>query len=259
MTKRMPVLFLGHGNPMNALATNDYTRAWSAIGRAIPRPRAVLCISAHWYQPVRAVTATAQPFTIHDFGGFPAELYEVQYPAPGDPVLAEQVAGLLQSDGFGLDKVRGLDHGAWSVLMHVYPEADVPIIQLSIDGNQSSSWHYTLAKKLRPLRDDRVLIVGSGNLVHNLHVYAWGNADADTFDWAARFETLARDHLTRGEFVPLVEYDRLGPDALLAAPTPDHYLPLLYVLAQFAQNEPVTFPVEGFEGGSVSMLAVQVG
>jgi 4,5-DOPA dioxygenase extradiol len=255
----MPVLFLGHGNPMNALATNDYTRAWSAIGRAIPRPRAVLCISAHWYQPVRAVTATAQPSTIHDFGGFPAELYEVQYPAPGDPVLAEQVAGLLQSDGFGLDKVRGLDHGAWSVLMHVYPEADVPIIQLSIDRNQSSSWHYTLAKKLRPLRDDRVLIVGSGNLVHNLHVYAWGNADADTFDWAARFETLARDHLTRGEFVPLVEYDRLGPDALLAAPTPDHYLPLLYVLAQFAQNEPVTFPVEGFEGGSVSMLAVQVG
>jgi 4,5-DOPA dioxygenase extradiol len=143
--------------------------------------------------------------------------------------------------------------------MHVYPEADVPIIQLSIDRNQSGSWHYALAKKLAPIRDDRVLIVGSGNLVHNLHTYAWGNADADTFDWAVRFETLARDHLTRGEFLPLAEYDRLGPDALLAAPTPDHYLPLLYVLAQATENEKVTFPVEGFEGGSVSMLAVQLG
>jgi 4,5-DOPA dioxygenase extradiol len=141
MTNRMPALFLGHGNPMNAMADNDYTGAWSALGREIPRPRAVLCISAHWYETIRAVTAAAQPRTIHDFGGFPEELYNAQYPAPGDPDLAEQVAGLLSSDGFGLDGTRGLDHGAWSVLMHVYPEADVPIVQLSIDRSQPASWH----------------------------------------------------------------------------------------------------------------------
>ena len=259
MTNRMPALFIGHGNPMNAMANNDYTAAWSALGREIPRPRAVLCISAHWYEPVRAVTAAARPGTIHDFGGFPEELYNVQYPAPGDPDLAEQVAGLLGSDGFGLDGTRGLDHGAWSVLAHVYPEADVPIVQLSIDRSQPAGWHYALAQKLQPLRDDNVLIVGSGNIVHNLRAYDWGNADTEAFDWAQRFEKLARDPLRRADFVSLVEYKSLGRDAMLAVPTPDHYLPLLYVLAQHTEGEPLTFPVEGFEGGSISMLAVQTG
>lgn len=259
MTDRMPVLFLGHGNPMNALAENDYTRAWSEIGRAIPRPRAVLCISAHWYGQERAVTATQQPPTIHDFGGFPAALYEVQYPAPGDPALAERVAALLRSEGFELNRTRGLDHGAWSVLMHLYPDAAVPIVQLSIDGTQAGGWHYALAKKLRPLRDEEVLIVGSGNLVHNLHAYAWGRTDAEPFDWAVRFEANAKEHLARGDFEPLVEFERLGKDASLAVPTPDHYLPLLYVLAQHTGREPIAFPVAGFDGGSVSMLAVQIG
>ncbi len=259
MTNRMPALFIGHGNPMNAMADNEYTRAWSALGREIPRPRAVLCISAHWYEPGRAVTAAARPGTIHDFGGFPEELYSVQYPAPGDPDLAEQVAGLLGSDGFGLDETRGLDHGAWSVLMHVYPEADVPTVQLSIDRSQPASWHYALAQKLRPLRDEKVLIVGSGNIVHNLGAYNWGNADTEAFDWARRFEGLAREHLGRADFAPLVEYESLGADAMLAAPPLPNYLPLLYVLAQHNEHEPVTFPVEGFEGGSVSMLAVQTG
>lgn len=255
----LPALFLGHGNPMIAIADNDYTKVWSALGRALPRPRAVLCISAHWYEPVRAVTATAVPETIHDFGGFPAELYEVRYPAHGDPALAEQIAGLLQSNGFGLDRRRGLDHGTWSVLLHVYPEADVPVVQLSIDRTQTGRWHYALAKKLRPLRDEGVLIVGSGNLVHNLRAYAWGRTDVEAFDWALRFERLARDHLTRADFMPLVDYEQLGPDALLAAPTPDHYLPLLYVLAQYRDHDDITFPVAGFDGGSMSMLGLQIG
>ena len=259
MEQLIPALFLGHGNPMFALADNGYTRAWSAIRRAVPCPRAVLCISAHWYEPVRAVTSTAAPETIHDFGGFPEELYEVQYLAQGDPALAEQVAGLLQSDGFGLDPRRGLDHGAWSVLLHVYPETDVPVVQLSIDRTKPGRWHYELAKKLRPLRDEGVLIVGSGNLVHNLHAYAWGRTEVGAFDWALRFETSVRDHLARADFMPLVEVEQLGPDARLAVPTPDHYLPLLYVLAQHRSGEEISFPVEGFDGGSMSMLGVRVG
>ena len=259
MSNRMPALFLGHGNPMNALADNEYTQAWSTIGRKLPRPRTVLCISAHWYEPVRAVTASANPGTIHDFGGFPAELYEVQYPAPGDASFAGQIARLLQSEGFGLDRNRGLDHGAWSVLMHVCPQADVPVVQLSIDRRQPGSWHYALAKKLRTLRDEEVLIVGSGNLVHNLRAYNWGKTDVDAFDWAVRFETLVRSHLTRADFKPLVEYEQLGPDTRMAVPTPDHYLPLLYVLAQAREIDAITFPVEGFDGGSMSMLAVQIG
>ena len=259
MREPMPALFLGHGNPMFTLADNAYTRAWSEIGRALPRPRAVLCISAHWYEPVRVVTASPTPDTIHDFAGFPEQLHEVQYPVPGDTALAEHIAGLLQSDGFGLDRRRGLDHGTWSVLLHVYPEADVPVLQLSIDRTQPGTWHFALAKKLRPLRDDGVLIVGSGNLVHNLREYAWGATDVGAFDWALRFETLVRDHLTRADFMPLVEVEQLGPDALLAAPTPDHYLPLLYVLAQHRDGDEISFPVEGFDGGSMSMLGVQVG
>jgi len=254
-----PVLFLGHGNPMFALTDNRFTQAWSAIGRAVARPRAVLCISAHWYEPVRAVTATAVPETIHDFGGFPAELYEAQYPVPGDPVLAEQVAALLQAEGFGLDRRRGLDHGAWSVLLHVFPKADVPVVQLSIDRTQTSRWHYEVATKLRPLRDEGVLIIGSGNLVHNLHAYAWGRTNVEAFDWALRFESMARDHLLRADFMPLVEYEQLGRDALLAAPTPDHYLPLLYVLAQYLDHDEISFPVEGFDGGSMSMLGLRIG
>ena len=256
----MPAIFFGHGNPLNALLRNVYTEGWSAIGSSLVRPTAVLCVSAHWYFPATAVTAMAAPRTIHDFGGFPAELYQVEYPAPGSPQLASRVRGLLSPVSVELD-VRnwGLDHGTWSVLRHVFPEADIPVVQLSIDETKPPEFHYELATRLRPLRDEGVLIIGSGNIVHNLHSYAWGKQDVEPFDWAVRFETLARELLLAGNDAPLVNYEQLGRDALLSAPTPDHYLPLIYVMAQRRGDEPVSFPVEGFDGGSISMLTIRIG
>ena len=259
MNARMPAIFFGHGNPMNALASNAFTRAWSAIGRALPRPRAILCISAHWYVPATAVTIAQTPRTIHDFGGFPAELFAVRYPAPGSQALATRVRELLAPVPVLRDEGWGLDHGTWSVLVHVYPNADVPVVQLSIDETREAAWHYELARRLAPLRDEGVLIMGSGNLVHNLHTYAWGNPHLGPYDWAARFEEKARALLHAHDFAPLVDYESLGRDAQLSAPTPDHYLPLVYVLAQWRDGDAVTFPVEGFDGGSISMLAVAVG
>ncbi|HZN05882.1 MAG TPA: 4,5-DOPA dioxygenase extradiol [Pyrinomonadaceae bacterium] len=259
MTNSMPAIFFGHGNPMNALQNNDWTAAWSNIGKTIPRPRAILCISAHWYLPATLVTANTEPRTIHDFGGFPRELYQVQYPAPGDPQLARRVQDLLAPLPVELDESWGLDHGTWSVFRHVCPEADVPIVQLSIDKTQPPQFHFLLGQRLAPLRDEGVLIAGSGNIVHNLHAYAWGKHIPDPYDWAVRFETAARDQLLACEFEPLINYESLGRDALLSIPTPDHYLPLLYVLGTHRQGEAVTFPVDGVDGGSVSMLSVQVG
>ena len=259
MAGRMPVVFFGHGNPMNALSRNTYSAGWEAVGSELPRPRAVLAVSAHWYVPVTAVTAMERPRTIHDFGGFPRELYEVQYAAPGDPGLAERVRDLLHPLPVSLDGRWGLDHGTWSVLRHVFPSADVPVVQLSIDETQPARFHYELGRRLAPLRDEGVLVVGSGNLVHNLHAYAWGRHGVEPFDWAVRFEAQARALLLAGDHDPLVEYESLGQDAMLAVPTPDHYLPLLYVLGLRREGEQVGFPVEGVDGGSVSMLAVQVG
>ncbi len=259
MELRMPAIFFGHGNPMNALARNSYTQAWSAIGASLPRPKAILCISAHWYLPKVAVTAMQDPRTIHDFGGFPRELHEVRYSAPGSPGLAARVVELLAPVPVLMDRTWGLDHGTWSVLTHVYPDADVPIVQLSIDDSKPASWHYTIARQLAPLREEGVLILGSGNLVHNLHTYAWGKHDVEPFDWALRFESMARSAMSAGDFAPLVAYETLGKDAMLSAPTPDHYLPLLYVLAQRQDDEPVSFPVEGFDGGSISMLTARIG
>lgn len=256
---RLPAIFFGHGNPMNALSDNDYTRAWAAIGAGIPRPKAILCVSAHWYVSETGVTVSTAPRTIHDFGGFPRELYEVRYPAPGDPALARRVQQILAPLPVALDDHWGLDHGTWAVLCHVYPRADVPIVQLSIDRREPASFHYEIGRQLAPLRDEGVLIVGSGNLVHNLRTYAWGQANAGPYDWAMRFETEARAMMTAGEVGPLINYERLGRDASLAIPTPDHFLPLLYVLAVRQQDDPVSFPVGGIDGGSVSMTAVQVG
>lgn len=256
---RMPAVFFGHGNPMNALSDNAYTRAWAAIGAAVPRPTAILCISAHWYVPETGVTVSTAPRTIHDFGGFPPELYQVAYPAPGDPALARRVQTLLAPLPVVLDERWGLDHGTWSVLCHVYPRADVPIVQLSIDQREPASFHYAIGRQLAPLRDEGVLIVGSGNLVHNLRAYAWGETQADPYDWAVRFEAEARAMMSAGDVGPLVDYQRLGREALLAIPTPDHFLPLLYVLATRQQDDPVSFPVEGIDGGSVSMMAVRIG
>jgi 4,5-DOPA dioxygenase extradiol len=255
----MPAIFFGHGNPMNALATNAFTEGWSTIGRAIPRPRAILSVSAHWYLPGTAVTIADAPRTIHDFGGFPRELFAVEYPAPGSRALALRVRELLAPVDVRADAHWGLDHGTCSVIVHVYPGADVPIVQLSIDETRDAAWHYELARQLAPLRDEGVLIMGSGNLVHNLHTYAWGNPKLGPYDWAARFESKARELLRAHDFAPLVDYPSLGRDALLSAPTPDHYLPLLYVLAQWREGDEVTFPVEGFDGGSISMLSVAIG
>lgn len=246
---RMPAIFLGHGNPMNALADNAYTRAWSAIGASIPRPKAVLAISAHWYVPETAVTAMKQPRTIHDFGGFPRELHEVQYPASGSPELARRVQALLSPLPSRLDEHWGLDHGTWSVLCHVFPEADVPTVQLSINEIQPPDFHYELGRKLAPLRHEGVLIVGSGNLVHNLHTYAWGREGVGPFDWAARFETQARSFMLTAQHELLVDYEQLGRDALLSVPTPEHFLPLLYVLGARTDDDEVSFPVEGIEIG----------
>jgi len=255
----MPAIFFGHGNPMNALHKNAWTDAWAEVGRSIPKPDAVLCISAHWYVPALGVTAMDRPRTIHDFGGFPQQLFEFQYPAPGSRVLARRVAEMLNEEVIE-DTVRwGLDHGTWSVLGHVFPDAAVPVVQLSIDETRPAGWHYELARQLRPLRDDGILIVGSGNIVHNLHAYSWGQHDTPAFEWATRFEEEARQFMAAADHPPLINYELLGKQAQLSAPTPEHYLPLLYVLAQQREGEAVSFPVEGFDGGSVSMLSVLIG
>jgi 4,5-DOPA dioxygenase extradiol len=259
MVEMMPALFIGHGNPMNALAKNAYTDAWTAIGASIPRPRAVLAVSAHWYIPGCAVTANAVPRTIHDFGGFPHELYEVQYPAPGSPELARCIKDLLAPLAVKLDESWGIDHGTWSVLTHLFPNADIPVVQLSIDKRQPPLFHYELGKRLGLLREEGILVIGSGNLVHNLHSYAWGEKGVRAFDWAARFEQRVRELLLSRDDAPIINYESLGPDALLSVPTPDHYLPLLYVLGLRRDNEQVSFPVQGVDGGSISMLAVQIG
>lgn len=254
----MPVIFFGHGNPMNALLSNDYTKGWAAIGNDIPRPAAVLGISAHWYISATLVTAMPAPPTIHDFGGFPPELYRINYPAQGNLELASRVQEKLAPVTVGLDTQWGLDHGTWSVPGHIFPEADIPAVQLSIDNTQPPDYHYKIGKQLAPLRDEGVLIIGSGNLVHNLPAYAWGRQAVEPLDWAVRFETRVRELLVEGRNDPLIHYENLGPDAMLAAPTPDHYLPLLYIIALRRKGDKIRFPVEGFDGGSVSMLTVMV-
>ena len=257
-THRMPAIFFGHGNPMNALADNTYTRAWRELGAALPMPRAILCISAHWYTEGTAVTAEEAPRTIHDFGGFPRELFEFQYPARGSAELVAEVRELL-GPNVGLDRAWGLDHGTWSVLCHVYPAADVPIVQLSIDETLPAQAHYSIGRALAPLRERGILIVGSGNLVHNLHTYAWGKQAQSPYDWTVRFETQARGWMLAGEHEPLIGYEHLGRDAMMSVPTPDHYLPLLYVLGTQHPQDDVTFPIDGIDGGSVSMLTVRLG
>ena len=245
---------------MNAVLHNSYTEQWHTIGGQLQRPKAILCISAHWYIEDAAVTVSTAPRTIHDFGGFPQELYQVQYPAPGDPDLALRVQQLLAPLPVRFDDRWGLDHGAWSVLCHVYPNADIPVVQLSIDETQPPSFHYETGQRLAPLREEGILIVGSGNLVHNLHTYAWGRHAQEPYEWAISFEQRVRDLLLAGQHSPLINYEnKLGREAILAAPTPDHYLPLLYVVGASSGSDRVSFPIEGVDGGSISMLAVQMG
>lgn len=259
MQKLMPAIFVGHGNPMNAISQNAYTEGWSAIGRTVPRPKAILSVSAHWYLPATSVTANLVPETIHDFGGFPQELYEIEYKAPGSPELARRVKDLLAPHSVKLDKSWGLDHGTWSVLRHIFPQADIPIVQLSINETKPPQVHYDLGKTLSVLREEGILIIGSGNIVHNLHAYAWGSAGVNPYDWAMRFEAQAKAYLLSGDDAPLVAYQKMGRDALMSIPTPDHYLPLLYIMATRRDGDKVSFPIEGIDGGSVSMLACRIG
>ena len=244
---------------MNAVSHNAYTEAWRRIGTETPRPKAILAISAHWYVPFTGVTINDPPRTIHDFGGFPPALYDVQYPAPGNPELARRVQKLLAPSNVLLDESWGLDHGTWSVLCHVYPLADIPIVQLSLDETKPASFHREVGRKLALLRDEGVLIVGSGNIVHNLHTYAWGRQMPEPYEWASRFEAKAKALLLANDLEPLIRYETLGTDATLSIPTPEHYLPLICVLGTRRDGDAISFPVEGVDGGSISMLAVQIG
>ena len=253
---KMPVLFVGHGNPMNAIERNDFSRRWNELGRDLPKPKAVLCISAHWETRGVYVTTTERPETIHDFYGFPKALFDVQYPAPGDPRLAQRVAGLISTVKVRPDAGRGLDHGAWSVLVAMYPAADIPVVQLSLDTSHPGQFHYALARELAPLRDEGVLIFGSGNMVHNLGLFSFH--DSRPLPWASECDATLRQRILAREHPALMDYDTLGPDARLAVPTPEHYFPLLYPLALQEAAEPASFFNERVIS-AISMTSVLIG
>ena len=255
---RMPAVFFGHGSPMNALEENRSTEAWRAFGRSIAKPKAILAVSAHWYINATAALATPIPRTIHDFYGFPEALYDVEYPAKGDPELAAALKDLVAPTWVGLDRDSwGLDHGTWSVLVHVFPEADVPVVQLSIDATKPPEYHLELGRRLGALRDQGVLVVGSGNIVHNLRTLARADKD-QAYDWATRFDADVQRYLRDGDDRAIVEYER-HPDGTLAVPTPDHYLPLLYVAGLRRADDDLGVLVDGVSLGSISMTAVRVG
>ncbi len=254
----MPALFLGHGSPMNAVEDNEFTRGWRALADSLPRPKAILCISAHWETRGTYVTAMEKPKTIHDFGGFPKELYAVEYPAPGSPDLAKETAGLVQKTTVGLDYEWGFDHGSWAVVNRIYPAADVPMIQMSLDYGKDPQWHYELARELAVLRRKGILIIGSGNMVHNLRMLNWNNPQ-DKYDWAEEANTRFKALIGQGDHQSMIRYSALGKSAALAIPTPEHYLPLLYVLGLQHADEPVRFFNDKTVMGSISMTSVQVG
>lgn len=261
-TAKMPVAFLGHGSPMNAIEENDFVRGFRTIATRIPKPQAILCISAHWYTRGTMVTAMEKPKTIHDFGGFPKELYEVQYPAPGSPALARLTKEIIEpTTKVGLDDSWGLDHGAWSVVKHLYPKADIPIIQMSIDYTQPPEYHYKLGSLLASLREKGVFIVGSGNIIHNLRLVDFANINTPGFgfDWAHEAHELTNTRLLNGNFKELVDYKNLGKSLQLAVPTPDHYLPLLYILGLKQEKEKLELFNDELLAGSLSMTSVVIG
>jgi 4,5-DOPA dioxygenase extradiol len=253
---RMPVLFLGHGSPMNALADNAYTQRLNALGHELPKPKAILCISAHWQTHGTAITHMPQPRTIHDFGGFPQSLFDVQYAAPGDAALAMRITKLIPN--LRLDETWGLDHGTWSVLRHVYPSADIPVLQLSMDRALSAQQHFEVGAKLKALRDESVLIVGSGNVVHNLRKINW-DAGAEPYAWTIEFDVWVKAQLEQRNFKALCVDDWTAEAARLSNPTPEHYVPLLYVLGAADSADELKFIYEGYEHASLSMRCVQLG
>ena len=254
----MPALFVGHGSPMNALEDNAFTSAWRTVAGEIPRPRAILCVSAHWQTEGPRVTAMERPRTIHDFYGFPPDLFRVEYPAPGAPWLAERVVTLGSAHGATADRGWGLDHGAWSVLIRMFPDSDIPVVQLALDTGRSPAEHFALARSLRPLRDEGVLVLGSGNIVHNLGMACFGDEDG-AYDWAVEFDETIRRLIAAGDHAAIVNYDQLGKTARLAIPTNEHFLPLLYVLALREEREPLSFFAEGVTLGTISMRAFRIG
>jgi len=257
---KMPVLFLGHGSPMNAIEENEFVQGFRKIGASIVRPKAILCISAHWETNGTFVTAMQHPRTIHDFGGFPKALFEVQYPAPGNPTLANQIKETITKTQVQLDHQWGLDHGAWSVLKHLYPHADIPIIQMSIDYTKSPDYHFELAKELSELRNKGVLIVGSGNMVHNLGLVAWNKLNENfAFDWAAEASEKMKSYLLNKDFKSLVEFRKQGKAFELAIPTPEHYYPLLYVLGLNQNSDEIKIFNDKPVAGSLTMTSVQFG
>jgi len=256
----MPVLFVGHGSPMNGIEDNAASRTWEKLGQEIPVPKAVLVVSAHWYTKGTKITAMTAPPTIHDFGGFPKELFAVQYPAPGDPKLAAETKGLIHTVPVELDHEWGLDHGAWTILRRMYPKANIPVLQLSIDYSKGPQFHYDLARELAGLRRKGVLILGSGNMVHNLRMVDWNMIHTDKgFDWAYQINDRFKQLITEKDHKALIQYEKLGREAQMAIPTPDHYLPLLYTLGLQTGRDGVSFFNDYATGGSLTMTSVRIG
>ena len=255
---KMPLLFVGHGNPMNAIEDNEYSNTWKTLPNELPKPQAILCISAHWETRGTYVTAMQKPKTIHDFGGFPQALFDVQYPANGSPALAKQLHTEIKSTDVKLDNDWGLDHGCWSVIKRMYPNADIPVIQLSMDYTKPAQYHYDLAKELASLRNKGVLIVGSGNMVHNLAMVNWQNPNGG-YDWANEMNTTFKKLIESNHHKELINYTGLGKSAALAIPTPEHYLPLLYVLGLKEEKESLRFFNDKTMMGSLSMTSVKIG
>lgn len=257
----MPILFIGHGSPMNGIENNDFSQQWAKTAAAIKPPNAILVISAHWLTNGTFITAMDKPKTIHDFGGFPDALFAVQYPAPGDPLLAQETRALIQSTNVGLDHDWGLDHGAWTVLRKMYPDASIPVLQLSIDYSKPAAYHYQLARELSALRKKGVLIIGSGNMIHNLRMVAWDKMDVPNFgyDWAIEMHELFRNKITERDHQALINYETLSKSARLAIPTPDHYFPLMYILGLQGKNETPVFFNDQLVAGSLNMTSVKFG
>uniref|UniRef100_A0AAU6WS53 4,5-DOPA dioxygenase extradiol n=1 Tax=Chryseobacterium endophyticum TaxID=1854762 RepID=A0AAU6WS53_9FLAO len=261
LTPKMPVLFLGHGSPMNAIEENRFVQGFRKMATEIPKPNAILCISAHWFTRGTKVTAMDMPRTIHDFGGFPQALFDVEYPAPGDPALAKETAGLLAPVPMEEDRSWGLDHGAWSVIKHLYPEADIPVIQMSIDYTKPPQYHFDLAKKLNKLREKGILIIGSGNIIHNLRLIDWRNINTPGagWDWAIEAREKTNHWILDGNFKNIIEYQNQGISLQYAIPTPDHYLPLVYTLGLKTSSDELSLFNDELIGGSLSMTSVRIG